>query len=334
MKIGIVGFGKVGIGLASVLREVGPCQYDIVGVDVSPQRWNVANENGFMVTDDYETLRGAGLIFVIVNTAFDEEYRYDNLLDALKQLHRISCPLVISSTCEPRFFAENSIRALYNPLFIRQGQIEHDIRHADLVLIGDDHDMADPLVGIYRALGTKNIRRMSIAGAAITKLAINTFLANKIAFANMVGDLCVASGIAPQDVLWAVGSDSRINPRYLEYGYGYGGPCLPIDTKAMQRALAAFSLCDALPRIIDLQNDFHLTFQVEHFVRTHTERHIDWNTLGYKENSYLLAHSQQLEMARRLASRGFHVVLHGPQTVLEDLFTIYGDIFSYESDHD
>ena len=149
---------------------------------------------------------------------------------------------MINSTCGPEFFdvlCSLKIKSpvVYNPFFVRQGRIQEDIKAAEFVLIGDDGCHCVPLLNLYQRLGLARYVIMDRRSAAVTKLAINSFLTIKIAFANLIGDLCVCAGLDPHVVLSAVGMDSRINPQYLRDGDGYGGPCLPIDAKHLSSIL-------------------------------------------------------------------------------------------------
>jgi len=333
--IGIVGFGKLGHALARVLRNH---SYGVEGVDTSPERQLAGSIDCFTVTSNTANLKACDLIFVVVNTACPDGYRYYNLEAALESLQGFDCPVVISSTCEPKFFQDHpDLRVVYNPFFIRQGVIEEDLQHPDLVLIGDDYDLAWPLMRLWahvlpRSQGCGSpIEKTSIINAAVTKLAINTYLAMKISYANMVGDLCVRLGAEPDRVLELVGQDKRVNPRYLKYGFGYGGPCLPIDVEAMQRTLNQNSFRPALADAVATENRLHLLFQVQDFMRQHDPNEpTTISDVAYREGTDILVRSQQLGFAVALMEFGYRVTLCATLSIIEQVQSLYGSKFSYE----
>src|SRR5690606_20436380 len=115
------------------------------------------------------------------------------------------------------------------------------IFQADMVLIGEEtEEVGNILENIYNILSpSAKICRMSPTSAEITKLAINCFITTKIAFANMIGDIASKTNensktiTNSEDILNAIGSDSRIGQKCLKYGYGFGGPCFPRDNRAL-----------------------------------------------------------------------------------------------------
>ena len=127
---------------------------------------------------------------------------------------------------------------VYSPEFIRQGSIVRDFQCPDDVLIGSECDWAtDRVVAVYRAIHDAPIEIMGWESAEIAKMARNSFITMKIAFANEIGRLCGAiPGADVDDVLRSLGHDRRIGPHYLRAGTAYGGPCFPRDNRALQRA--------------------------------------------------------------------------------------------------
>jgi UDPglucose 6-dehydrogenase len=103
------------------------------------------------------------------------------------------------------------------------------------VVIGvDDEHAANVLREIYRPLGNETrLLVMARRAAELTKYAANAFLATKISFINEIADLCEQVGADVRDVATGIGLDSRIGPRFLQPGPGYGGSCFPKDTLAL-----------------------------------------------------------------------------------------------------
>ena len=123
-----------------------------------------------------------------------------------------------------------------NPEFLREGAAIDDFKHPDRVVVGVNDDHAERVLQeIYRPL-TRNeapLLVMERRAAELTKYAANAFLATKIGFINEIADLCERVGADVRDVAKGIGMDSRIGPRFLQPGPGYGGSCFPKDTLAL-----------------------------------------------------------------------------------------------------
>jgi nucleotide sugar dehydrogenase len=124
-----------------------------------------------------------------------------------------------------------------NPEFLRQGSAIRDTLYPDRVVIGEydkrsGQRLAELLEGFYGP--DVPLLRMSLESAEMVKYASNTFLAMKISYANEMARICErVPGVDVSNVMGGVGLDERINPRFLNAGAGFGGSCLPKDTKAL-----------------------------------------------------------------------------------------------------
>jgi UDPglucose 6-dehydrogenase len=123
-----------------------------------------------------------------------------------------------------------------NPEFLREGAAIEDFKRPDRVVIGVNDDHArEVLREIYRPLmnAEQPLLVMKRRAAELTKYAANAFLATKIAFINEIADLSEKVGANVLEVANGIGLDSRIGPRFLQPGPGYGGSCFPKDTLAL-----------------------------------------------------------------------------------------------------
>lgn len=363
-KISVIGIGKLGLCFALNLEQAG---FDVIGVDINQNYVDSLNTKNYhsyepgleallqqsnhfkattelseALTNDIETS------FVIVATPSPPDGGYDHvqvdkLADELMQLGKRERPmnLVISCTTMPGYCDELSKRLLpynylisYNPEFIAQGTIIRDQLYPDMVLIGEaNKDAGDEIEAIYRQLchNEPSFSRMDCLSAEITKLSINCFLTTKISFANSIGDLCNKVGADTTAVLKAIGSDSRVGNKYLGYGFGFGGPCLPRDN----RALGKFAKQNDYPLLIgettDEVNKRHLDFQVDWYLKIHDpEETIVFDYVTYKKDSIILEESQQLNLAVKLAQAGRKVLVKGNEIVINQLDKWYGHLFLYE----
>jgi UDPglucose 6-dehydrogenase len=126
-----------------------------------------------------------------------------------------------------------------NPEFLRQGSAIQDTLHPDRVVIGEyDKRSGQRLADLFEGFYGPGIPmlRMSLESAEMVKYASNTFLAMKISYANEIARICErVPGVDVSTVMAGVGLDARINPKFLNAGAGFGGSCLPKDTKALCR---------------------------------------------------------------------------------------------------
>ncbi len=203
----------------------------------------------------------------------------------------------------------------YNPEFIALGNVVRGLLEPDLVLIGEsDPASGAALEGLYRKY-TRNsprIARMSIISAELTKISVNSYITMKISFTNqlrMISDQFPKADI--HAILEAIGSDSRIGPKYLRAGLSYGGPCFPRDNRllaytARQAGLEA-PLAEASDRV-NHQSNSDLFARVQGMV-TKTET-VAVLGLAYKPDTYITEESAGLYLAQQLKRHGYRVIVH------------------------
>jgi nucleotide sugar dehydrogenase len=207
------------------------------------------------------------------------------------------------------------VSVLYNPEFIAQGSIIRDLQHADMVLIGgEDPGVIDCYKLLYNDIQVikPNVHAMSITAAELVKIATNCYLTTKISYANMLGEVLIRSGL-DEDVdraLTAVGADSRIGSKYMRYGFGYGGPCLPRDNRAFAHYARKVGLEFPLGSIVDKFNRDHSDFLSDHYAALNPARLPFYlPSISYKPNTDIYEESQQLVLCERLLDKGFVVMI-------------------------
>ena len=124
-----------------------------------------------------------------------------------------------------------SFSVLSNPEFLAEGTAVQDLEHPDRVLIGGDDPLAiDALAHVYgRWVPEVRILRTNLWSSELSKLTANAFLAQRISSVNSIAALCEATGANVDEVASAIGSDTRIGPRFLKAGPGFGGSCFQKD---------------------------------------------------------------------------------------------------------
>jgi UDPglucose 6-dehydrogenase len=124
-----------------------------------------------------------------------------------------------------------SFSVLSNPEFLAEGTAVQDLEHPDRVLIGGDDPLAiDALAHVYgRWVPEVRILRTNLWSSELSKLTANAFLAQRISSVNSIAALCEATGANVDEVASAIGSDTRIGPKFLKAGPGFGGSCFQKD---------------------------------------------------------------------------------------------------------
>ena len=192
-------------------------------------------------------------------------------LDGYKLVvQKSTCPVETSEMIE-RVVAEHAANGgpgeggfdvAVNPEFLREGKAMYDFLHPTRIVLGVDSDRAASLLRrVYKPLlgrmggGADSAVLVTDRGTAeIVKHAANAFLATKISFANIVADLCEATGANIEHVTRALGMDPRIGP-YLGAGIGYGGSCLPKDVHAFASVAERFGVDFSLLAEVHSAND-------------------------------------------------------------------------------
>ena len=351
--ISVIGLGKLGLCFALTLERAG---YQVLGVDVDARHVDAINnravkshepgvsealERSSNITATLDLDRAVTFsesLYVIVATPSLADGGYDHsqvdgLVDRLIQMGEqpVTRHLVICCTTMPGYSESAQARlepynyeVSYNPEFIAQGTILRDQRAPDMVLIGQSSSEAgDRIQQHYEDMtdSSPTFCRMTRTEAEITKISLNCFLTTEISFANMIGDICVRAGADPDTVLGAVAADSRVSPKNLGFGHGYGGPCFPRDNRALAHYARTVGVEALISEASDQMNDAHARHLFEDHLRRHPDKTepVRFDSVTYKPESTMLVESQQLRLAEMLARAGYRVVISERASVIREL---------------
>ena len=338
MKIGLIGAGRLGICLALLIERAG---FDVIASDVREdyverlqnkviftnepyvQDYLSQSENIEFTTDNQKLIDESDIIFTLVQTPSLEDGSYDvsavwKVVQDLQNSNTKGKSFVVGCTTNPgdcdEFQKMLDMDVYYNPEFIAQGSIVDDLRHADMVLLGGKGQHSGALEMIYYQIqnGFKvaNVHTMSTRAAELTKIAVNCFLTTKITYANQVGQVMIRDGMEDEitKVLKAIGSDSRIGTKYLNYGFGFGGPCFPRDNRAFAAYASKAGVETPLGATTDKFNDEHTKFLKEYYVNKNKDnRAYVFHYLTYKDGVDILTESRPYDLALSLLDAGYEV---------------------------
>jgi nucleotide sugar dehydrogenase len=364
MKIGVIGAGRLGICFALLCEAAG---YDVLVSDIREDYVNDLNErkikthepevenllkvatNFRATTNNKEVIDECDLIYTLVATPSLEDGSYDvsAVWQVVHDFQDVTTKkyFVIGCTTNPgdcenfKKQLPSNVKVFYNPEFIAQGSIINDLRTADMVLLGvnpfaNNDKVISDIRKLYERIQTTRaiVCSMSTTSAEITKIAINCFLTTKISYANMLGDVLHHAGCGDEvsTVLTAVGTDSRIGRKYLGYGFGYGGPCLPRDNRSFAAFAKKVGLEYNLGTVTDEINNQHAKFVCDYFEKMNSNKkpfYFDYIT--YKKGTDILTESQQYRLCLDLLDRGYTVYIHNDKKVTDQIYdymiTSYGD---------
>ena len=360
MKIGVIGAGRLGICFALLCEQAG---YDVLVSDIrsdyvadlnrkkiktnEPEvEYLLGQSKNLRAThDNREVIRECELIYTLVPTPSLDDGSYDvsavwqvveNIKEEMSSVANNVKNFVVGCTTNPgdcdEFKKElpDSVNVFYNPEFIAQGSIIHDLQHADMVLLGHSHSrdlgyVINDIQSLYKKIQVTRaiVCSMTLKAAEITKIAVNCFLTTKISYANMLGDTLHRAGCGSEvtTVLGAIGTDERIGRKYLTWGVGYGGPCLPRDNRAFGRYLQSLEMRHNLGMVSDQINHQHGEYLVEYWEEHNTNNvPFYFDHVSYKKGTDIITESQQLRLCADLLNEGFRVYIHDDKKVTNQIY--------------
>ena len=360
-KIAVIGIGRLGLCFALNLERIG---YHVIGIDLNqdyidelnnktfksfePQLETYLNKSSeFKATMDFSSIQDESIemVFCVVPTPSlpDGSFSHSCIDEVVNKILQSPKPektkhLIIACTTMPGYcdllaerLSNHNYSVNYNPEFIAQGTIIRDQQKPDQILIGEGNELAtEQLRIIYSRMCDSNpqIHVMSRKSAEITKLATNCFLTMKISFANSIGDLAISTGGEPDKILKAIGADSRIGSKYLNHGFGFGGPCFPRDNKALLAFASNLNHDIPLSKATIDVNSKHLEFQLNELLKEDKSEYI-FDSVTYKKGTDILEESQQLLLAVRLVEAGKKVIIEQSEAVRDTLEKLYPNYFTF-----
>ena len=354
MKIAVAGTGYVGLSLATLLSQ----NNEVVALDVIEEKVNMINKRISPIKDEYiekyfkekklnlratldyeDAFTDAEFIIVSTPTNYDDELNYfdtSSVQDIIEKVISMGnkSTIVIKSTI-PVGFVETMKQKyhidniFFSPEFLREGRALYDNLYPSRIIVGDKGEKGKIFANLLKEACLKDnvvIKYMNSTEAEAVKLFANTYLALRVSYFNELDTYAELKGLNTKDIIDGVCLDPRIGDYYNNPSFGYGGYCLPKDTKQL---LANYkdipeNLIEAIVKANDTRKH-----HIAEMILKRNPKVVGVYRLTMKSNSDNFRASAIQGVIDILKSKGVDIVIYEP-TIKENTFNGFEVIHDLE----
>jgi len=361
MKIAVAGLGYVGLSISTILsvsNEVACYDIDRNKIESVNKRKSPFKDNeiedyfknktlNLSASESYESVySNAEFVVIATPTNYDEKTNEFNTLSIEEVINNVlevnnKCSIVIKSTI-PLGYTEklkklfNYKKIFFSPEFLREGSALYDNLYPSRIIIGETNESAE----IFYQLLIKNAEKedipvlyMTSNEAEAVKLFANTYLAMRISFFNELDSYCENFNLQTYNIIKGIGYDPRIGDYYNNPSFGYGGYCLPKDTKQLLKNYGNVpnAIIESVVKANIIRKDFIAQSIIDKKPNT-----VGIYRLAMKQGSDNWRSSAIQGVMRRIKAKGINVIIYEPSFKESTFFgsSIVGNLSDFKKSSD